>query len=93
MAGNWPDILFEMAVPIRLPAGYTLAAVAQTLLLLCTVCCALTDYDSKFSAAGFQQYVGNTTINVDLTKTHPVSDKLYGIFFEEVCSDRYNLSV
>lgn len=73
-----------MAVPIRLPAGYTLAAVAQTLLLLCTVCCALTDYDSKFSAAGFQQYVGNTTINVDLTKTHPVSDKLYGIFFEEI---------
>ena len=30
------------------------------------------------------QFVGKTFINVDLARTHPISDKLYGIFFEEV---------
>lgn len=30
------------------------------------------------------EYVGRTDVHVDLSLTHPISNLLYGVFFEEV---------
>ena len=30
------------------------------------------------------EYVGRTDVHVDLSLSHPISDLLYGVFFEEV---------
>ena len=35
------------------------------------------------------EYVGRTDVQVDLSLSHPVSDLLYGVFFEEVSHCQY----
>ena len=63
---------------------HTAAKMRQIPLLISAVlvwsAAALNDTNSD----GRAEYVGHTEVIVDLSLTHPVSDLLYGVFFEEV---------